>query len=114
MLNGFLLLLVFQCLGEAIKAYTQVVLPGPIIGMLLLLAALCLYRKVPDSLGQASQQLIQHLGLMFLPPSAGLFFLAPRFNAQWPAIVTAMIIGTLLSLVFSGLLMQWLVGRKQQ
>jgi holin-like protein len=111
MLKGLMILLSFQVLGEAIKAYTGIILPGPIIGMLLLFIGLCLWRGVPSFLNQSSQTLIQYLALMFLPPSVGLFFLGERFDDQWPAIISAMIIGTFLSLVFSALLMKWLMRK---
>ena len=112
MLKGLAILLAFQCLGEAIKAYTGLILPGPIIGMFLLFLSLCLWRGVPLFLNQSSQTLIQYLGLMFLPPSVGLFFLGERFDDQWPAIIAAMVLGTLLSLIFSALLMKHLIGNK--
>lgn len=112
MLNGLLVLLFFQCVGEAVKLLTGVPLPGSIIGMFLLFFALCLRQEVPEGLGRASQQLIRHLGLMFVPPSAGLFFLGPQFNDQWPAIIVALVVGTLVSLAFSGWLMKRLVGDK--
>ncbi len=112
MIQGLAILLTFQCLGELIKAATGLILPGPIIGMFLLFIALCLWRSVPATLNQSSQRLIQYLGLMFLPPSVGLFFLGERFDNQWPAIIAAMVLGTLLSLIVSGLLMKWLVARQ--
>ena len=108
LLNGLLILLLFQCLGEAIKAYFGWILPGPVIGMLLLFVGLCLYRGVPESLSRSSQALIPMLALMFLPASAGLFFLGPQFDDQWLAIIAAIVGGSFLSLVFNGLLMKWL------
>jgi holin-like protein len=112
MLQGLCVLLACQFAGELIKAYTGIILPGPIIGMLLLFAGLCLWRGVPKFLNQSSQTLIQHLGLMFLPPSVGIFFLGERFDNQWPAIIAAVVGGTLLSLIFSGLLMNSLLKKK--
>lgn len=109
MIKGMLVLLVFQCIGEAIKTYTGVILPGPVIGMLLLFLSLCLWRGVPSSVTQASGSLIKLLPLLFMPASAGLFFLDSRFDNQWPAIIGAIVIGTLLSLLFNGWLMKRLV-----
>jgi holin-like protein len=107
MLKGLLILLVFQCLGEIIKAYTQVFLPAPVIGMLLLFLALSLRgQSVPTPLNQTSQQLIRYLPLMFLPPAVGIFFLGPQFSDQWPAIIAAIVIGTFLSLLFNAILMK--------
>ena len=108
LLNGLLILLLFQCLGEALKAWLNVSLPGPVLGMLLLFIGLCVYRDIPSSLIKSSQMLIPMLALMFLPASAGLFFLGAQFDDQWLAIIAAVIIGSLLSLTFNGLIMKWL------
>ena len=108
LLNGLIILLLFQYLGELIKNGFNLVLPGPVIGMLLLFFACCLYRDVPPAIATASRHLIQHLVLMFLPAAAGIFFLGPQFTHQFPAIIAAIVIGTVLSLTFNGLVMKWL------
>jgi holin-like protein len=111
-LKGLLIILLFQCLGEIIKAWTGVFLPATVIGMLLLLLALNLRgQSVPSSLGKTSQQLIGYLPLMFLPPAVGLFFLGEQFSDQWPAIAGAIIAGTFLSLLFNALLMRFLTKK---
>lgn len=111
LLKGLFILLLFQSLGEAIKAWLQLSLPGPVLGMLLLFCGLCLYQDIPESVAKCSQTLIPMLALMFLPASAGLFFLGHQFDDQWPAIIGAVIIGSLLSLTFNGLVMKKLSQR---
>lgn len=115
MLRGFLLILVFQCLGEWIKSLTGIFLPGAVIGMLLLFTVLCLSHgrlnfskedSLPASLDKASQQLITLLPLLFMPAAAGVFFLDERFNQQWLAIGVAVVVGTALSLVFNAIVMR--------
>ncbi|MGK0498502.1 MAG: holin-like protein [Oceanicoccus sp.] len=114
LLSGLLVLLLCQCAGEAIKAYFQLSLPGPVLGMLILFCGLCLYQKTPDSVAKCSQTLIPMLGLLFLPAATGLFFLGAGYADQWPAILAAVILGSLLSLIFNGLLLSWLVKRSQR
>ena len=113
LLTGILVLLLCQTAGEAIKAYFNLSLPGSVLGMLILFIGLYCYRDVPVAIAKSSQTLIPLLGLMFLPASAGLFFLGSQFDDQWPAIIAAIIIGSLLSLIFNGLLMKAL-SKKQQ
>jgi holin-like protein len=114
MLRGLLILLLFQCAGEIIKAVTGLFLPAPVIGMLLLFVALSIRaRTVPAPLNEASQQLIRYLPLMFLPPAVGIFFLGPEFSDQWPAILAAIIAGTFCSLLFNAWLMKYLSGKQQ-
>lgn len=114
MLRGFLVLLVFQCLGELVKIATGTVLPGAVIGLLLLLAALALFRGVPAWLDQSSQQMLGLLPLLLMPPSVGLIFIAPRLQGQWPAIAGAVLLGTLLTLLLSAALLQWLLNRAER
>lgn len=111
LLNGLLVLLVFQCFGEAINAYFDLGLPGPVLGMLLLFIALCLRGSTPISVAKSSELLIPLLALMFLPAATGIFFLGPRFNDQWPAIIGSLVVATTLSLLFNGLVMKWLARR---
>jgi holin-like protein len=112
LINGLLILLLCQCAGEVIKTTFALSLPGPVLGMLILFIGLCLYRKTPESIAKASQTLIPMLGLMFLPASAGLFFLGSQFDDQWPAIIAAVVLGSFLSLIFNGLLMRFLTRKK--
>lgn len=114
LMNGLLILLLCQCIGEALKAYFQLSLPGPVLGMLILFCGLLVVKQVPDSVGRSSQLLIAQLGLMFLPASVGLFFLGDSFDDQWLAIIAAVVIGSILSLLFNSLVMRWLVNRQQQ
>lgn len=112
LLNGFLLLLVFQCLGEALKLLLQLSVPGPVLGMGLLFALLCWQGTIDDSLIRASQTLIPMLALMFMPAATGLFFLGAGFADQWPAILGAVVIGTALSLLCNALLMRALTSKR--
>ena len=108
LLTGLLILLLFQCLGEATKTYFELNVPGAVIGMALLFVGLCIRGTAPSALIKASQSLIPLLGLMFLPASTGLFFLGTAFNNQWTAILCAIILGSILSLLFNGVVVKWL------
>lgn len=113
LINGILVLLLCQCCGEAIKAYFDLSLPGPVLGMLFLFAGLTVMGKVPKPIEHSSQQLISLLGLMFLPAAAGIFFLGAQFADQWLAIIAAIAIGTFLSLLFNVLIMRSLANRRK-
>ena len=109
-LNGLLVLLLFQCLGELLKWSLDLLLPGPVIGLLLLFVFLCLQGRVSEPLQQTAQGLIQHLGLLFLPAATGVFFLNGLSLQQWLAIAVAVVVGSVLSLLFNGLVIRWLTG----
>ena len=112
LINIVLVLLVCQCAGEAIKSFFSLSLPGPVIGMFILFIGLVLYGDVPEAIAHTSRRLISLLGLMFLPAAAGLFFLGSQYNNQWLAIIAAVVVGSLLSLIFNGLLMTFLARKR--
>ena len=113
MVRGLLVLLLFQLIGEAIKAATGTVLPGAVIGLLLLLATLMLLGGPDAALERASGGLIDHLSLLLMPPSVGLWFLGHRLDGQWPAIIAAVLGGTLITLLVTTALLQWLLRRAE-
>lgn len=114
MLRGLLVLLLFQCLGELIKAFTGTVLPGAVIGLLLLLVTLMVLGGPDTSLEKVSDGLIGHLALLLTPPSVGLWFLGDRLDGQWPAIIAALLGGTVATLLVTTLLFKWLLSRQRQ
>ncbi len=110
--TGLLALFGFQLLGEAIAALLGLSIPGPVIGLLLLFAALVAYGEVPPLLERASQAMIGALPLLLIVPSAGLFFLGAGFRDQWPAFLAAVVGGTVLTLLFCALLMKLTMGKR--
>ncbi len=114
MFRGLLLLLSLQCLGEAIKVLTGVVIPGPVIGMLLMLALLMVRGGVPESLDTSTEWLLGRMPLLFTPPSVGLIFLVPSLGGEWGAVLAVAVPGTLLTLLFTAVLMQRLLAARRQ
>lgn len=114
-LSGLLILLCFHLAGETLATLADLPVPGAVIGLLLLFTALVIRGGASASLEQSGSFLIGLLPLLLIVPSAGVFFLGERFAGQWPAFAGAIIGGTLLTLVFSALLMKFLLagqGRK--
>jgi holin-like protein len=111
MLNGFAALLVFQLLGEVTVQWLKLPLPGPLIGMLLLFAALVLYGRVPERLHLASGNLLQHLMLLFIPAVTGVMIHFERVGREWVAFLIAGIGGTAITLVVTAFTLRLLLAR---
>ena len=105
MLIGFLVLLSFQFIGELLVQFTGAPVPGPVIGMVLLLAALIIKGSVPDYLRQPSEALLKHLALLFVPAGVGLMTHFGLLKADWLAIVLALIISTAVAMVVTALVL---------
>lgn len=110
MLKGFLTLLLFQGIGEALSHFTGLPIPGPVIGMLLLFGYLQFSgRELTSGLGDTAHLMIRWLSLMFVPACVGFFFLTNIASDQWLAIVAVVVISTLVTMVAAALLMKHLI-----
>lgn len=105
MLRGFLTLVLFFMLGEALRLVFLLPVSGGVLGMMLMTVTLMLKGSVSDDLAMASQGLISILVLLIMPGVVGVFFSADQFSGQWLAVATALLVGTFLSVLTTLLLM---------
>ncbi|MBR9912179.1 MAG: CidA/LrgA family protein [Gammaproteobacteria bacterium] len=106
MLKGVIVILLFQLLGETLVALLQSPVPGPVAGMILLWLGLAIKGGPSKDLSVVSHNLIQYLSLFFLPAGVGLFFLPPELHQYLPALISAMVAGTLVAMLLSGWLLK--------
>ncbi|NWN92774.1 CidA/LrgA family protein [Marinobacter adhaerens] len=106
MLRGFLILVLFYLLGEAVRLIFLVPVSGGVLGMILMTFTLMLRGEISDALASASQALISVLVLLIMPGVVGVFFMASRFSGQWLAVAVALLVGTFLSVLTTLLLMK--------
>ena len=103
MIRAIALLLTFQLAGEALRVALHLPVPGPVIGMGLLLVWLVLRGGPDDALRTTSGTLLQNLSLMFVPAGTGVMLHAGRLSDEaWP-IAVALVASTLLGLLATGL-----------
>lgn len=114
MLIGFLILLVFQLIGELIVLVASIPVPGPVVGMVLLLGGLIVKGEVPECLRLPSEALLKHLALLFVPAGVGLMVHFSLIRAEWLAIMTALIVSTLVTLIVTGLVLNRSSSRLHQ
>ncbi len=69
-LKGLAWLLLAQSAGEALTRLAGLTLPGPVLGLLLLLPALH-FDAVRRPVGAAADALLAHLSLLFVPVAVG-------------------------------------------
>ena len=105
-LRGFLWLLAFLLLGQTFVRLFHIPMPSGVIGMLLLTLWFGYRGRMNPDVVHVSQPLIAMLALLIMPGVVEIFFVADQFADQWAAILTALIAGTLLSVLSSLLLMR--------
>ena len=114
LLRGLFWLVLCQLLGTALNVLLMPMLPGPIIGMLLLFGFLLLRGEVGEPLREASGSLLKYLPLLLVPPAVGVMAYAVDISADFWAIAGALLLSLMLSIVFAGWLMQRLIERQQR
>ncbi|MGE4532239.1 CidA/LrgA family protein [Halomonas sp.] len=72
LIMGMSVLLTCQFLGEVIARGLTLPIPGPVIGMVILLIGLMVRGKVPRSLRLTGEGLLCYLTLLFVPAGVGL------------------------------------------
>lgn len=110
-MQGLLWLLLYQWLGTLLSHW-GLPLPGPIVGMLLLLGHLQLSGGVGESLENTASNLLRHLPLLLIPPAVGIMTQLETLHAQGLAIAVALLGSLLIGLPITGWLLQWLIRRR--
>lgn len=112
LLRGLTWLVLFQLLGTAINHLFVPILPGPIIGLVLLLIFLMVRGEVGEPLSEAAGSLLRYLPLLLVPPAVGVMVYASDIIADFWAIAGALVLSLLLALAFCGVLMQKMITRQ--
>jgi holin-like protein len=106
MLAALTALLICQLLGEATVRLLGLPVPGPVLGLLLLLVFLALRREVPGSLATTAGGLLRHLSLLFVPAGVGVLQHLPRIQAEWLAIAAALLVSSVATIVVTAVVMR--------
>ncbi len=118
MLRALTLLVVCQFVGEVAAGASGLPVPGPVIGLLLLLALLVANRRwrgrEPDAgLRETSGALLGNLGLLFVPAGVGVVTQLHALSAAAVPVVVSLVVSTLLGLLVTGVVMQRLLHNKR-
>jgi holin-like protein len=114
MLLAIFALLALQCVGDEIATVTSVPVPGMVIGMILLLAALGLRkwrlgdeRAVPVALERLANHLHSHLGLLFVPAGVGVTANIDVVKRDGLALIVVVIISTTITIIVTSTIAAW-------
>lgn len=115
MLSGFLILLAFLLAGDTVVYLFALPLPGPVLGMGLLLGWLVWRnREIPAEVDAAASGILQYLSVLFVPAGVGVILYLERLQREWPAMVGSILFGTLLSIGVTGLLLKKLSSPREK
>lgn len=112
-MQGIAVLLFFYLLGSLIAALIHNFIPGSVIGMILLFAALSLKLIRPGVTKKASKFLLDNMLLFFIPVSVGLITSYTLVTKNVVAIVVSTVISTIMVIVVVGWTTQRFLGRNK-
>jgi holin-like protein len=102
------LFIIFQLVGEKLKATLDLAIPGATIGMVLLLAFLFIIPQ-NKNITRAAQKLLLHLPLFFIPAGVGVMQYTDVLQQNSLALFVSVVASTILCFIFSAWLTQGLV-----
>ncbi|MDY0248449.1 MAG: CidA/LrgA family protein [Pseudomonas sp.] len=112
LLRGLSWLVAFQLAGTVLNVLFFPILPGPIIGLVLLFIFLIVRGGVNAPINEAATSLLRYLPLLLVPPAVGVMAHVADIQADLWAIIGALVISLMVSIVFAGWLMQVLINRQ--
>jgi holin-like protein len=109
MLPALTALLLCQLIGDAAVRLVGLPVPGPVLGLVLLLATLALRRGVPGSLESTASGLLKHFSLLFVPAGVGVLQHLGRIEAEWLAIAAALLVSSVATIVVTAVVMRGMI-----
>jgi putative effector of murein hydrolase LrgA (UPF0299 family) len=103
MILNITIILAAQLAGEVLARALSLPVPGPVIGMALLLAAFLARRGLADRVLPTAQGILGHLSLLFVPAGVGVISHAEALGRSGPALLLALVASTVLALAAGAL-----------
>ena len=106
MLKAILLLLTCQLAGEIISQYVAIPVPGPVVGMALLLVVFHTSPATRAIVHETASVILRNLSLLFVPAGVGVMLHVATVREQWLAILVSLVGGTVITLAVTGLMIK--------
>lgn len=113
-LKQFLIILLFSFLGEGLKALLPLPVPASIYGLVLLFAALELGIVKLSAVEDAGKFLIEIMPVMFIPAGARLVESWSALKPICVQVVVIMFVSTIVVMVISGRVTQFVIRRNRK
>ena len=101
-LRGIAILLLLQAAGEALARALSLPIPGPVIGLLLLLPALSVV-ELRAPVAAAADALLSHLSLLFVPIGVGVVTHLALVSEYGVRLVVAIVLSTWIGMAVTAL-----------
>ncbi len=112
MIEGLVQIFIWQGIGEMISKFLIPSIPGPVIGLILLVVYLSYKGEVNPNLGMVADAFRQHLALLFVPASVGVILFLPELKTHAFAVATALIVSVILAIAVTALVLKLLSNKE--
>lgn len=115
MISGLVQLFLWQALGELTSKFVLPSIPGPVLGLVLLVAFLFIRGEVNAPLGLVADSFRQHLGLLFVPASVGVIIFLPELKAHALSVSLALVVSVVLAISVTAFVLKifWFMSVKR-
>lgn len=103
MIHALLALLACQLVGEAAQRLLAVPLPGPVIGMILMLGLLAASKRFAAAMRPLAEGILANLSLLFVPAGVGVVGHISTLGGQAVSLLIALVASTLLAIAAGAL-----------
>jgi holin-like protein len=112
MLYGISVIFTALVAGEALSRLGAVPIPGSVMGMILLAIFGLLRRGFDPRVAHTANGLLRYLGVLFVPAGVGIMTLAGKIQSQGLALLTTLILSTVVTMAATAWVLQYLLQRK--
>jgi holin-like protein len=103
MLRAFVVIVCFQFAGEALSRLAGLPVPGPVVGLALLVSAAVAWPALGREVEEVADLLLRHLSLLFVPAGVGVLQYTDMLRREWLPLLAVVVISTAITLAVSAL-----------
>ncbi len=103
MIQALTIILCFQLVGEVASRTVGMPLPGPVVGLVLLVGCCMLRPALAERIRTVAQGLLAHLSLFFVPAGVGVVAHLPTLAQHGVGLALALVASTILAIATGAL-----------
>ena len=119
MLKSIFIIFLFQLIGESVQKYFELTIPGPVIGLILLLISFILLKnsknifinKAKNEIISTATHITNYLSLLFVPIGVGVVMHLSYLEKNYIEVLGVIFFSTILTIGFTALVMEAINNR---
>jgi holin-like protein len=119
MLKSIFIIFLFQLIGESVQKYFELTVPGPVIGLILLLISFILLKnsknifvnKAKNEIVSTATHISNYLSLLFVPIGVGVVMHLSYLEKNYIEVLGVIFFSTILTIGFTALVMEAINNR---